>query len=138
MSTPKRNTTVYLYELAWILPSIAIPVGMLAALAVTAFGAGIHLPSAEGRIDPAKVSQTAPFDALGVVMTGLNRYEVRMTAQIWSFSPNEIRVPAGSTVTFITTSRDLVPRPAHPESAGQRDGAAGPDLAGDADVHGPG
>lgn len=108
MSTPKRNTTVYLYELVWILPSIAIPVGMLAALAVTAFGAGMHLPSAEGRIDPAKVSQTAPFDAPGVVMTGLNRYEVRMTAQIWSFSPNEIRVPAGSTVTFITTSRDVV------------------------------
>src|SRR5688572_13568235 len=53
MTAPKRNTTVYLYELAWILPSIAIPVGMLAALAVTAFGAGIRLPSAEGRIDPA-------------------------------------------------------------------------------------
>ena len=28
----KQGATVYLYELAWILPSIAIPVGMLAAL----------------------------------------------------------------------------------------------------------
>ena len=36
----KRGTTVYLYELAWILPSFALPVGMLAALVVTAFGAG--------------------------------------------------------------------------------------------------
>src|SRR3989304_5110343 len=45
----KRATTVYLYELAWILPSIAIPVGMLAALIVTAFGAGIHVPGEEGR-----------------------------------------------------------------------------------------
>ena len=35
----RRPTTVYLWELAWILPSFAIPVGMLAALAVTAFGA---------------------------------------------------------------------------------------------------
>ena len=43
----KRGTTVYLYELAWILPSIAIPVGMLSALLVTAFGAGIHVPSDE-------------------------------------------------------------------------------------------
>jgi cytochrome c oxidase subunit 1 len=41
-----RKATVYLYELAWILPSIAIPVGMLSALLVTAFGAGIHLPGA--------------------------------------------------------------------------------------------
>ncbi|MBI2202766.1 MAG: hypothetical protein HYU41_02770 [Candidatus Rokubacteria bacterium] len=39
----RRSTTVYLWELAWILPSFAIPVGMLVALAVTAFGAGIHL-----------------------------------------------------------------------------------------------
>ena len=30
------GVTMYLYELAWILPSIAIPVGMLAALLVTA------------------------------------------------------------------------------------------------------
>jgi hypothetical protein len=34
----QRHTTLYLYELAWMLPSVAIPVGMLAALAVTAFG----------------------------------------------------------------------------------------------------
>ena len=27
-----RPSTVYLWELAWILPSIALPVGMLAAL----------------------------------------------------------------------------------------------------------
>lgn len=104
----KRNTTVYLYELAWILPSIAIPVGMLAALIVTAFGAGIHLPGAEGRIDPTRVAETPPFDAPGVVAVGPARYEVRMTAQVWSFAPAEIRVPAGSTVTFVATSKDVV------------------------------
>jgi cytochrome c oxidase subunit 2 len=31
-----------------------------------------------------------------------------MVAGIWSFTPNEIRVPAGSTVTFVATSRDVV------------------------------
>src|SRR6266850_1701323 len=55
----RRPSTVYLWELAWILPSIALPVSML-------------------------------------------------TAQIWSFAPNEIRVPAGSTVHFWATSKDLV------------------------------
>ncbi len=104
----KRGTTVYLYELAWILPSVAIPVGMLAALLVTAFGAGIHLPGRDRRVDPTKVSQTAPFDQPGVVQVGPGRYEARMVAQIWSFTPNEIRVPAGSTVTFTVTSRDVV------------------------------
>jgi cytochrome c oxidase subunit 2 len=104
----KKGTTVYLYELAWILPSIAIPVGMLAALLVTAFGAGIHLPGIGGRVNPARVLETPPFDQLGVVQTGPGRYEVRMVAQIWSFTPAEVRVPAGSTVTFVATSRDVV------------------------------
>ncbi len=104
----KRGATVYLSELAWILPSIAIPVGMLAALLVTAFGAGIHVPSVAGRIDPAKVTETPPFDQPGVVQTGPLRYEVRMVGQIWSFTPNEIRVPVGSTVTFVATSPDVI------------------------------
>jgi cytochrome c oxidase subunit 2 len=109
MSTaPRPATTVYLYELAWILPSIAIPVGMLVALVVTAFGVGFHLPGHEGRVDPTKVAQTAPFDQPGVVQTGPGRYEVRMVAGIWSFTPGEVRVPAGSTVTFVATSRDVV------------------------------
>ena len=104
----KRGTTIYLYELAWILPSFAIPVGMLVALVVTAFGAGVHLPGVEGRIDPRKVAETAPFDKPGVVEIAPGQYEVRMTAQIWSFAPNEIRVPAGSTVHFWATSKDVV------------------------------
>jgi cytochrome c oxidase subunit 2 len=105
---PRPPTTVYLYELAWILPSIAIPVGMLAALAVTAFGAGIHLPTVEGRVVPAQVAQTVPFDTPGVKAVGPGRYEVVLTSQIWAFAPNEIRVPAGSTVTFVATSKDVV------------------------------
>jgi cytochrome c oxidase subunit 2 len=104
----KKGTTVYLYELAWILPSIAIPVGMLAALLVTAFGAGIRVPGDAGRVDPRRVLETAPFDKPGVVETGPLQYEVRMVAQIWSFTPAEIRVPVGATVTFVATSRDVV------------------------------
>jgi len=104
----RKGTTVYLYELAWILPSFAIPVGMLVALVVTAFGAGVHLPGLERRIDPTKVAETAPFDKPGLVEIAPGQYEVRMTAQIWSFAPNEIRVPAGSTVHFWATSKDVV------------------------------
>ena len=104
----KQGATVYLYELAWILPSIAIPVGMLAALLVTAFGAGIHVPSVAGRIDPTRVTETVPFDQPGVVQTGPVSYEVHMIGQIWAFTPNEIRVPVGSTVTFVATSKDVI------------------------------
>jgi cytochrome c oxidase subunit 2 len=104
----KRGTTIYLYELAWILPSIALPVGMLAALAVTAFGAGIHLPTREGRVTLAKLAETKPFDQPGVVEVKPGRYEATIVAAIWTFTPSEIRVPAGSTVRFTVTSRDVV------------------------------
>jgi cytochrome c oxidase subunit 2 len=43
-----------------------------------------------------------------VVEVGPGRYEVRIVAGIWFFSPNEIRVPAGSLVTFNATSRDVI------------------------------
>jgi cytochrome c oxidase subunit 2 len=104
----RRGTTVYLYELAWILPSIALPVGMLVALTVTAFGAGIHLPSVVGRVDPNTVTTTAPFSTPGVRPIGPGQYEAHMVAQVWSFAPAEIRVPAGSTVHFWITSKDVV------------------------------
>ncbi len=104
----QRATTVYLYELAWILPSIAIPVAMLVALVVTAFGAGIHLPGNEGRVDPTELATTAPFDKPGIIELGPGQYEVRMVAEAWSFTPSEIRVPTGSKVTFVATSEDVV------------------------------
>jgi cytochrome c oxidase subunit 2 len=62
-----KNTTLYLYELAWMLPSVAIPVGMLAALLVTAFGAHIGLPGDSGRIEVSQLAHTPPFDQPGVV-----------------------------------------------------------------------
>lgn len=104
----KEGTTVYLYELAWILPSFAIPVGMLVALVVTAFGAGVHLPSDHGRVDVRTVTQTGPFAEPGVREVAPGRYEVTLVGGIWTFAPNEIRVPAGSTIDFIATSKDVV------------------------------
>lgn len=104
----RRDTTLYLYELAWMLPSVALPVGMLAALLVTAFAAHIHLPGDTGRIDPAKVLDTAPFNQLGVIETAPGRYEARLLAGIWFFTPPEIRVPEGAEVTFVATSKDVI------------------------------
>ena len=78
------------------------------SLMVTAFGAGIHLAGDEGRIDPKKVAEHPLFRDPGIVQTGPAQYEVRLTAQIWSFAPNEIRVPAGSTVHFRATSKDVI------------------------------
>lgn len=89
-------------------PKGALPVGMLAALAVTAFGAHIGLPGEAGRVDPAALMQTAPFNQPGVVEVAPGRYEAHLVAGIWFFTPAEIRVPEGSEVTFVATSRDVI------------------------------
>ena len=89
-------------------PQRGIPVGMLAALAVTAFGAHIGLPGEAGRVDPVTVMQTAPFNQPGVVEIAPGRYEAHLLAGIWFFSPPEIRVPEGSEVTFVMTSKDVI------------------------------
>ena len=83
----KRGATVYLYELAWILPSIAIPVGMLAALLVTAFGVGIHVPSIAGRVDPTKVLETPPFDKPGLVVMGCSIHDEMVEADYATVTP---------------------------------------------------
>jgi cytochrome c oxidase subunit II len=77
---PMRGTTIYLYELAWIPPGVAIPVGRLVALMVTAFGARIHVPGDAGRVDPTKLAETAPFNEPGVVEVGPGRSMPAMLA----------------------------------------------------------
>ena len=102
------NRSHVLFELAWILPSIAIPTGMLVALLVTAFGMGIHVPGHAGRVDPRTLEQTPPFNAPGVTQVAPGRYQAVILVKACSFTPNEIRVPVGSELTFIASSQDVI------------------------------
>jgi cytochrome c oxidase subunit 2 len=96
------------FELAWILPSVAIPVGVLVAIIITAFGMHIQVPGDAGRVSAAAVDSTPPFNQQCVVEVAPGRYRVTMVAQIWAFNPREIRVPVGSEVTFVATSKDVI------------------------------
>ena len=69
---------------------------------------GITVPTAAGRVDVREVRETAPFDNPGVREVGPNQYEVVILGQAWAFVPNEVRVPAGAEVTFISTSADVL------------------------------
>lgn len=78
------------------------------AIVVSAFATGVTLPRPEARVDPMNLANTPPFDEPGLRELAPLRYEVAMIAQAWSFTPNNIVVPAGSTVTFRVTSRDVI------------------------------
>lgn len=99
---------IHVYEKAFLYLGGIMLVTFLAALAFATVGMGINLPSRADEIDPTTVRTTAPFDNPGVRQIGPDRYEVVMYGQMWSFVPNEIRVPAGARLTFRTTSADVI------------------------------
>lgn len=105
---PSSKFTDYLFEVAWILPSVAIPIAMLVAITLTAFAIGMRVPTAAGRVDPKVINQTPPFDQPGLRELAPGKYEAAVIGQTFLFTPNEIRIKRGSEVTFLVTSRDVI------------------------------
>lgn len=103
---PSSEIHVDWYEGVWIKLSIALIVIFFAVITVSSFAYGIQVPSAFQRINPNELEQTA-FAQPQLRELAPGKYEAYMTAQTWSFLPGEIRIPAGSTVTFYITSRDV-------------------------------
>jgi cytochrome c oxidase subunit 2 len=68
---------------------------------------GFVPPSHVQSIDPTRVAQTPPFDHPGLRKIADGAYEAYYVARIFSFTPAEIRIPAGSRVTFYVTSADV-------------------------------
>ena len=99
---------VHVYERAflWLGGVMLIVFGI--TLVITSTMMGIQLPGAVQRLDPAQVREIPPFDEPGVRQVGENRYEVVLLGFAWAFQPREIRIPAGSEVTFIATSTDVI------------------------------
>lgn len=96
------------YEKAFLVATGAILAAFLGALFYSASAMGIKVPSVAGEVEPSRVRSTPPFDRPGVREVAPGRYEAVLIGQAWSYTPNEIRVPAGAEVTFIATSTDVL------------------------------
>lgn len=83
-------------------------VACMGALVYTTLGMGKHLPGVYGHVDPQLAYQTPPFTQLGVTQIGPNHYQAAIVAQMFSFIPPEIRVPAGAQIDFVATSADVI------------------------------
>ncbi|HEY8486871.1 MAG TPA: cytochrome c oxidase subunit II [Limnochordales bacterium] len=99
---------VDVYERRWMILSGATLAVLFLAVVVAAFGLGITLPGVAGQVRPDQLDRTPPFDRPGVRQVAPGQYEAYLIAHIWAYSPNEIRVPVGSTVRFAITSRDVI------------------------------
>ncbi len=98
----------YIFEFAWILPSVAIPIAVISTVILTAFAVGIRVPDIAGRIEPLAISRTAPFNEPGVRELAPGKYEAIFIAETFMFTPSVIDLPVGSDVTFKVTSRDVI------------------------------
>ena len=95
-------------ERIWLTFGIATLVVFLAIIGAAAISEGLVPPSRIQTIDPTKVAQTPPFDKPGLRETGPGAAEAYIIARIFSFTPSQMAVPLGTTVTFYATSPDVV------------------------------
>lgn len=99
---------IHRYERWWMTAGISMLVLFLGVIFVAAIFDNINPPSGMMQIDPTKVASTPPFDKPGLHQTGPGRYDAYYVAQVFSFAPQKVTIPAGSTVTFYVTSPDVV------------------------------
>jgi len=97
------------YEQIWIRISIFVLVVFTLAVLTATVSAGIQVPGVEGRVDPNLITTpgASPWAEPGVRELAPGKYEAHILAQIWVFQPGEIRIPAGSEITFYVTSKDI-------------------------------
>jgi cytochrome c oxidase subunit II len=99
---------VELYERIWMWAATSLLVMFLASIFVVAGTQAVHPPSHLETIDPAKLSSDPEFGNPGVKIQPDGRAVVSIVAQMFSFSPDPIEVPANRPVTFRITSSDVI------------------------------
>jgi len=96
------------YERAWLVLGLLVLVAFLVGVVASITVFGYHLPGPAGYVNPRRLAQTPPFDQPGLRQIAPGKYEVVLVAMTWAFRPNEVRVPAGSEVTFVLSSQDVI------------------------------
>jgi cytochrome c oxidase subunit II len=103
------------YERGFLIACAVVLMVFLAALGFSAVAMGVHLPSHSAMIHYTAgqkirkiLRTTAPFDQPGVHEVAPGKYQAVIVAQTWSFTPEEIDLPAGADVSFIATSSDVI------------------------------
>ncbi len=107
MTSDKPSLHIDPYERGWIIASVVLLVIFAITITISGFAMGIQLPSPEPRVNPQTVGQQGGFATPGLRQLAPGKYEAYIIAQIWTWLPREVTVPAGSTVTFFVTSKDV-------------------------------
>ncbi len=107
MTAEKPSLHINRLERRWIIASAILLIVFMLAITVTSLAGGIAVPQPVARVNPQTVDKEGPFANPGLRELAPGKYEAYILSQIWSFNPREITVPAGSSVTFYVTSKDV-------------------------------
>lgn len=82
-----------------ILIGILFTAASLGLIAYATWGLGINVPTC--------VPQAKLFERGSIAKHGEKSYEIHFLAEMWTFEPKRVRVPAGSTLDIYVTSKDV-------------------------------
>jgi len=99
---------IHRYEKYWLAFGFISIITFIVVMFIMAFSNGHHPGGGMHVIDPTKVEQTAPFNEPGLKKIGENLYEAHIVAMAFGYNPAKLEIPAGATVRFSVTSRDVI------------------------------
>jgi len=99
---------VEFYERIWMWAAVGLLVIFLGTIVLTAASDAIHPPSHMETVDPATLGNNPEFSNPKVTVRSDGSVVVSIVAQMFSFAPDPIEVPANRPVTFRLTSADVM------------------------------
>ena len=96
------------YERWFMYATAVVILGAVVGLVVSVVGHHAALPEPAGRVQPADIDTTAPFDEPGYHDTGDGTGELVLIGQAWQWTPQDVTIPAGTEVTIKAVSRDVI------------------------------
>jgi cytochrome c oxidase subunit 2 len=96
------------YERIWMWAAGVLIGVFVGAILLTTSLQAVHPPSHIETIDPTKLADDREFGNPGVTVRADGSVVVVAVAQLFSFNPDPIEVPAGKAVTFRLTSADVI------------------------------
>jgi cytochrome c oxidase subunit II len=96
------------YERIWMWMAAGLIVVFIGVILTTVAMQAVQPPSHIETVDPTTLDSNPEFSNPGVTVQPDGRVVVVVTAQMFSFSPDPIEVPAHTPVTFRLTSADVI------------------------------
>lgn len=98
---------VEFYERVWMWAAVGLLAIFIGTVVGMAASGAVHPPSHMETIDPGALADSPEFSNPSVKVQPDGSVTVSVVAQMFSFSPNPIEVPANRPVTFRLTSADV-------------------------------